>query len=96
MATRAFDAAEFLDVDGPEAIAEYLADALETDDPAFIAKAISTLARAQGMGAIAKAADVDRANLYRALSGDTNPEFETIRKVLAALGVQLMAKPRAA
>jgi DNA-binding phage protein len=44
------------------------------------------------MGAIAKAADVDRANLYRALSSDTNPEFETIRKVLAALGVQFVAK----
>jgi len=96
MATRPFDAAEFLDVDSPEAIAEYLTEALETDDPAFIAKAISTVARAQGMGAIAESAGVDRANLYRALSGDAKPEFETIRKVLGALGVQLVAKPRAA
>jgi probable addiction module antidote protein len=96
MATRLFDAAEFLDVDSPEAIAEYLTEALETDDAAFIAKAISTVARAQGMGAIAEAAGVDRANLYRALSGDTKPEFETIRKVLGALGVQLVVKPRAA
>jgi len=39
---------------------------------------------------------MDRLNLYRALDGDTKPEFETIRKVLAALGVQLVAKPRAA
>ena len=96
MATRAFDAAEFLDADDPEAVAEYLTAAFETDDAAFIAKAISTVARAQGMGAIAKVADVDRTNLYRALSGDANPEFETIRKVLGALGVQLVAKPRAA
>jgi probable addiction module antidote protein len=96
MATRVFDAAEFLDVDSPEAIAEYLTEALETDDAAFIAKAISTVARAQGMGTVAKAADVDRTNLYRALSGETKPEFETIRKFLAALGVQLVAKPRTA
>jgi probable addiction module antidote protein len=35
-------------------------------------------------------------NLYRALSGDTKPEFETIMRVLDALGVQLSAKPKAA
>jgi probable addiction module antidote protein len=92
--TRVFDAAEFLD--SPERIAEYLTEALATDDAAFIAQAISTVARAQGMGAVAESAGVDRANLYRALSGDAKPEFETIRKVLGALGVQLVAKPRAA
>jgi DNA-binding phage protein len=30
------------------------------------------------------------------LSGETKPEFETIVRVLAALGVQLAAKPSAA
>jgi probable addiction module antidote protein len=92
--TRVFDEAEYLD--SPERVAEYLTEALETDDETFIAKAISAVARAQGMGAVAEAAGVDRTNLYRALSGDTKPEFETIRKVLGALGVQLVAKPRAA
>ena len=90
----AYDPAEFLD--SPELIAEYLTEALESDDAAIIAKAISTVARAQGIGAIAESASVDRANLYRALDGDTKLEFETIRKALAALGVQLVAKPRAA
>jgi len=92
--TRIFDAAEYLD--SPEMIAKYLTEALETDDDAFIAKAISTVARAQGMGAVAETAGVDRTNLYRALSGDAKPEFETIRKVLSALGIRLVAKPRAA
>ena len=92
--TRIFDAAEYLD--SPEMIAEYLTEALETDDDAFIAKAISIVARALGMGVVAEAAGVDRTNLYRALSGDAKPEFETIRNVLGALGVQLVAKPRAA
>ena len=68
----------------------------ESKNAAIIAKAISTVARAQGMGAVAESAGVDRANLYRALGGDTKPEFETIRKVLGALGVQLVAKPRPA
>jgi probable addiction module antidote protein len=48
------------------------------------------------MGAVAEAAGVSRENLYRALGGETRPEFETIRKVLGALGVPLVAKPRAA
>jgi probable addiction module antidote protein len=92
--TRAFDAAEYLD--SPEMIAEYLTEALETDDAAFIAKAIGTVARAKGMGTVAEQTGLSRENLYRSLSGDTKPEFETIRKVLGALGVQLVAKPRAA
>ena len=92
--TRAFDAAEYLD--SPEMIAEYLTEALETDDEMFITKAIGTAARAQGMATVAETAGGSRENLYSALSGNTRPEFETIRKVLAALGVQLVAKPRAA
>jgi probable addiction module antidote protein len=92
--TRAFDAAEYLD--SPEMIAEYLTEALETDDAAFIAKAIGTVARAKGMGTVAEQTGLSRENLYRSLNGDTKPEFETIRKVLGALGVQLVAKPRAA
>lgn len=90
--TRAFDAAEYLD--SQEMIAAYLTEALETDDEAFIAKAIGTIARAQGMSAVADSAGLSRENLYRALSGNTRPEFETIRRVLGALGVQLVAKPR--
>ena len=76
--TRAFDAAEYLD--SPEMIAEYLTAAFETDDAAFIARAIGTVARSQGMGAVAESARLSRENLHRALSGETKPEFETIRK----------------
>jgi probable addiction module antidote protein len=92
--TRPYDSAEYLDT--PEAIAEYLTDALEDDDPGFIAKAIGTAARARGMSEIAREAGVSRENLYRALSGDTKPEFDTIRRVLDALGVRLEVKPKAA
>jgi len=92
--TRPYDSAEYLDT--PEAIAEYLTDALEDDDPRFIAKAIGTAARARGMSEIAREAGVSRENLYRALSGNTKPEFDTIRRVLDALGVRLEVKPKAA
>lgn len=92
--SRRYDSAEYLDT--PEAIAEYLTDALEDGDPSFIAKAIGTAARARGMSEVAREAGVSRENLYRALSGDTKPEFDTIRRVLDALGVRLEVKPKAA
>ena len=92
--TRPYDSAEYLDT--PEAIAEYLTDALEDGDPSFISKAIGTAARARGMSEVAREAGVSRENLYRALSGDTKPEFDTIRRVLDALGVRLEVKPKAA
>jgi probable addiction module antidote protein len=91
---REFDSAEYLD--STEAIAEYLSEAFETADSAFIAHAIGTAARARGMTDIAREAGVSRENLYRSLSGETKPEFDTIIRVLSALGVQLTAKPRAA
>ena len=91
---RRYDSAEYLDT--PEAIADYLTDALEDGDPSFIAKAIGTAARARGMSEVAREASVSRENLYRALSGDTKPEFDTIRRVIDALGVRLEVKPKAA
>jgi probable addiction module antidote protein len=47
------------------------------------------------MGAVAEEANVDRAGLYRSLRGDMDPAFGTVLKVLAALGIQLVAKPAA-
>jgi probable addiction module antidote protein len=92
--TRPYDSAEHLE--SPEAIAAYLSEALETGDSSFVAHAIGTAARARGMSDIARDAGVSRENLYRSLSGDTKPEFDTIMRVLDALGVQLSVKPKAA
>lgn len=86
-----FDAAEYLKT--PEMIAVYLTDAFETDDPAFIARAIGTAARAKGMADVAKAAGVSRESLYKSLNGQSKPEFDTIHKVLGALGIRLVAEP---
>jgi probable addiction module antidote protein len=69
---------------------------LTIGDDEYIAEAIGTVARAQGMSAIAKEAGLSRENLYRALNEGGKPEFSTVMKVLDALGVQLVAKPKAA
>ncbi len=92
--TVAFDAAEFLDTE--EAQAAYIQEACATGDVAFIAKSIGDVARARGMAAIAKEAKVGRESLYKALSGDGNPELGTIIRVLAALNLTLSVEPQAA
>ncbi|MGC1464909.1 MAG: addiction module antidote protein [Pseudolabrys sp.] len=89
-----FDAADYLD--SPQAIADYLSEAFETGDDEVIAQAIGTIARVQGMSSVARDAGLSRENLYRALSADGKPEFSTVIKVLNALDVQLVAKPKAA
>jgi probable addiction module antidote protein len=75
-----------------EAVAEFLTDALESDAPRYIAKALGAVARARGgMTELAKATGISREALYRALSEDGNPEFGTALKVMRALGIRLAA-----
>ncbi len=85
--TSAYDSAEYLNSN--EAIVAYMEEALETDDPAFIATALGTIARARGMARVARKAGLSRESLYKALSADGNPEFGTIMRVMQALGLKL-------
>ncbi len=85
--TLAFDSAEYLDTD--EAICAYLDEALATDDPAFIAQALGTVARARGMSSIAKESGLSRESLYKALGAEGNPAFGTVIRVMQALGLRL-------
>lgn len=82
-----FDAAEYLDTD--EAIAVFLADALESGDDAVFQEALQTAARARGMSDIAKDAGLGRESLYKALQPGAQPRFSTVRKVMGALGVTI-------
>ncbi len=85
--TTVFDPADYLDDD--DAVAAYIEEALATDDPSFIARAIGDVARARGMAKIASDTGLARENLYKALSAAGNPEFATVLKVLKALGIRL-------
>jgi len=86
-----FDMAEHLPDE--QSVAEYLTVVLEENDPAALADALGTIARARGMSDIAKASGITREALYKALRPDASPRFETISKVCAALGVRLVAQP---
>lgn len=61
-------------------------------DAALVAKALGDIARAKGMAQVARDAGLSRESLYKALSGDRSPDFETILKVIRALGLTLHAE----
>ena len=82
-----FDAAEFLKSD--EDIAAYLSVVIEENDAALLAAALGDIARARGMTEIAKASGITREALYRALRPTSQPRFDTISRVCAALGLKL-------
>jgi probable addiction module antidote protein len=86
-----WDSAEYLKTE--EDMANYLDACMEEagDDPAFIAKALGTIARAGSMTQVARDAGLSRESLYRALSGEGNPDFGTILKVVKSLGLKLHA-----
>jgi len=92
--TTRYDVAEHLRT--PEEMAAYLEASLEEaqGDAAFIAKALGDIARARGMSQVAEDAGLSRESLYKALSGERNPDFTTILKVIGALGLKLHAEAR--
>lgn len=90
--TTRYDVAEHLRTS--EDMAAYLEACLEeaNGDAAFIAKALGDIARAKGMSQVARDADLSRESLYKALSGERSPSFDTILKVIRVLGLKLHAK----
>ena len=92
---RKWDTVEHLPTD--EDMAMYLAACMDEagDDAAFIAAALGDIARAKGMTQLTKDTGLGRESLYKALSGEGNPSFGTILKVMHALGLKLQAVPAA-
>ncbi|HQY27975.1 MAG TPA: putative addiction module antidote protein [Burkholderiaceae bacterium] len=90
--TTRYDVAEHLR--SAEEMAAYLEACLEEadGDGAFVAKALGDIARARGMAQVARDAGLSRESLYKSLSGDRNPGFDTILKVVKALGLRLHAE----
>lgn len=79
-------------LDSPEAISVFMADALETGDTAYIAKALGVVARAKGMTELARETGLSREQLYRSFSERGNPTLKTMLAVMRALGVDMTAK----
>ena len=89
-----WDTAEFLAGVDDEVIIEYLIDALEENDPEFFAQAVSNVARAKGMTAVAQETKFGSPSLYKALSEERDPKIGTVMKALAALDIRLTVAPK--
>ena len=85
--TAPFDAADYLDDE--ETIAEYLTAALEDPNPDLFLVAVRDVARARGMAQLARDTGLGRESLYKALAPGSKPRYNTVLKVLRALGVKL-------
>jgi len=85
--TTVWDPAEYLETE--EQMIAYLEDIFKSGDPDLIVAAIGDIARARGMSKIAEETNLGRESLYKSLSQDGNPSFETILKVLDSLGFGL-------
>ncbi len=86
-----FDLAEHLKTD--EEIAIYLQQVIDENDPGELAYALGVVAKARGMSKIAEDSGIGREALYKALRADSPPRFETISRVMNALGVKLTVAP---
>ena len=88
-----FDASDYLD--NEETIAEYLSAALENPDQDAFLIAVRDVAKARGIANVAVRAGLGRESLYKTLQPGAMPRFDTVRRLLAALGVKLdVASPK--
>lgn len=85
-----FDMTEFLDSD--EAMREYLSQVLEEGDTDEVIRALGYIAKAKGMTMIAKESGLGRESLYQALTPGSKPRFDTIMRVIKAMGIKLHAE----
>jgi len=86
-----FDAAQFLDSE--EMICAYLNEVLQENNPDLLLLALGDIARARGMTHMAKQAGVGRESLYKTLTKGAKPRYDTVMKLLNAVGVRLHAVP---
>lgn len=91
MKTSRFDIADYLD--DKEMIAEYLNTVLAEGDESDVITAIGHVAKAMGMTKIADEAGLSRSSLYKALSDGAKPQFDTVVKVIRAIGGQIQISP---
>jgi len=85
--TKSYNPFDYLET--KEEIAEYLNNAYMEDDPRIFIIAIGHLARKKGMTSIARKTGLNRESLYKSLTGEGNPKFSTISKVIKALDCKL-------
>ena len=87
-----WDASEYLET--PEDMLTYLDEAARSGDPVLLQAALGDIAKAKGMAEVARSAGVGRESVYKSLSTKGKPSFQTVAKVIDALGGQITIAPK--
>jgi len=85
--TTPFEMSDYLN--SPEMMQEYIQAAIEEDDLVTLRLALADVAKAKGMSVIAEGTSLNKQNIYKSLSENDNPSFNTINKVITACGLKL-------
>ena len=92
--TKPFDISEHLETD--EDIHDFLQEVASIGESSDLVRAIGYVAKAKGMTEISRMTGMSRSSLYESLSGEGSPKFDTIDKVLHALGMGISVEKVAA
>ena len=82
-----FDPVDYLDSE--ETIAEYLTVAANDPNPDIFLAAIANVAKARGMSKLANDSGMGRESLYKALRPGAKPRYETVARIVSALGAKI-------
>lgn len=85
-----FEASEYLT--NEDTISEFLTASLEDPNPDVFLRALQEVAKARGMSQLARDAGMNRESLYKALASGAKPRYDTVLKLVNALGVKLTAQ----
>jgi probable addiction module antidote protein len=91
LGVKPFDMADYLKSN--EDVAEYLSQVLNDGDSEELIRALGHIAKARGMAQLAKDTGLGRESLYKALAPGAKPRYDTVLKVIKALGIRLHAEP---
>ena len=71
-------------------LSQYLTDAYEDEDPAVFVIALGHAIKHKGVAEIAEAAGLNRESLYKVINGNVQPKWDTIHRLMHALGVHFL------
>lgn len=72
----------------------HIEDMLHSEDPTLMQSATGRLAREYGMTALSHTTGLARPSLYRSLRERGNPSFQTMCRVLDAMGYSVVIRRR--
>ena len=85
--TKPLDIRDFLHSD--EEIAEYINEAYHDENPRMFLIALGNVVRSKGVSKVAQETGLGRESLYKVFSGSVSPKWDTLKKLLDNLGIEI-------